>query len=100
MAKEIKQNCVDFQEAFLKLGTSLSFLLVGMPRSWQEAKQPCWIVRKSHTEDRRQQRKTALVPDHVEESPCPSWSAYLDSFLFFFLEKESTQGGAETGKES
>ena len=55
-----------------------SFLLAGMQRSWQEAKQPSWRVRKPHTED---EGKEPGCPDHVEKSPSPTCPAYLDSFL-------------------
>ena len=53
------------------------FLLAGMQRSWQEAKQPSWIVRKPHVEHGS---KEPGSPDHVEKAPCPTWSAYLDCF--------------------
>lgn len=55
-----------------------SFLLAGMQRSWQEAKQPSWRVRKPHTKD---EGKEPGYPDHVAKSPSPTWPAYLDSFL-------------------
>ena len=78
---EIKQNLCGLP-SFLKLrGKPLmpsSFLLAGMQRSWQEAKQPSWRVRKPHTED---EGKEPGCPDHVEKSPSPTCPAYLDSFL-------------------
>lgn len=55
-----------------------SFLLAGMQRSWQEAKQPSWRVRKPHTED---EGKKPGCLDHVEASSPPTWPAYLDFFL-------------------
>ena len=55
-----------------------SFLLAGMQRSWQEAKQPSWRVRKPHTKD---EGKEPECPNHVAKSPSPTWPTYLDSFL-------------------